>query len=56
MTLQIGTTATKTEIIQIKQMFIFLTQAWLKNGNGYLLTKKIKDKHLVKMRSFLEEN
>ena len=30
MALQIGTTATRTEIIRIKRMFIFLVTAWLK--------------------------
>ena len=50
-TLQTGTAITRTEIIRIKQMFTFLATAWLKN-NGFLLTKKIIHKHLVKVLSF----
>ena len=34
-------------------MFIFLATASLKKVNGYLLTRKTKHKHLVKVRSFL---
>ena len=33
-------------------MSIFLAKALLKKLNGYLLTRKIKRKHLVKVRSF----
>ena len=52
--LQIGRTTTRTEIIRIKRMFIFFATAWLKNWKViyWLLTRKIKHKHLVKVRSF----